>query len=68
MIRVGKILLICVALCVVSCSSDVITIEYDKAIGDYTPIVKQIIEQSEGERLHIRFGRGEFNFYPEEAF
>lgn len=58
------------ALCTVvlsSCCQRVIVVDYDASVKDYTPVVKEILEANAKGNFTLRFSRGEFNFYPEQA-
>ncbi|MGM9734825.1 MAG: right-handed parallel beta-helix repeat-containing protein [Candidatus Cryptobacteroides sp.] len=49
-----------------SCSENVIHISCDKEIGDYTPVVREILESHPGG-ISLSFDEGVYPFYPEKA-
>ena len=44
-----------------------IVIEYDADVKDYTPVVREILEASPKGNVTLRFGKGVYDFYPEQA-
>lgn len=51
-----------------SCSRhDIVEINADPAVKDYTPILREALEDHPGGNVTIRFSRGTFCFYPEKA-
>ncbi len=50
-----------------SCSSDVAWVKYDPAVKDYTVQVRDILRAHPEGNLVIRFEKGVYEFYPEEA-
>ncbi len=59
-------LIILAALLAVSCCGNVIYIPFDQEIEDYSPIVREILENHPG-RICLSFDEGIYPFYPMEA-
>lgn len=62
-----NILLILFCFGFVSCGRQVVKVAYDPDIEDYTPVVREILENHPGGNLEIVFGQGTYPFYPELA-
>ena len=50
----------------VGCGKTVV-IKYDADVKDYTPVVREILEASPRGNVTLRFGKGVYDFYPEQA-
>ncbi len=42
-------------------------IRFDDSVKDYSPIVREILESHPGGKVCLKFDKGVYNFYPEEA-
>lgn len=51
-----------------SCKSEIIEIQADETIRDYSPVIRRILSGHPDGNIIIRFGEGTYPFYPEEAF
>ncbi len=49
------------------CSKKVITVKYDPSVKDYTPQVREILASHPEGGVTIKFEKGEYDFYPENA-
>ncbi|MGN1211905.1 MAG: right-handed parallel beta-helix repeat-containing protein [Candidatus Cryptobacteroides sp.] len=49
------------------CICDVMSISCDSSISDYTPVVKNIMENGKKRALKLEFEKGTYHFYPQEA-
>ena len=50
----------------VSCGRTVV-VKYDAAVKDYTPVVRGILETAPKGNVTLRFEKGVYDFYPEQA-
>lgn len=55
------------AICMVSCGQKTFTISEDMADGDFTPIVREILEAHPEGNIHLHFTKGRYDFFPEDA-
>lgn len=65
----GRKFLLLLTLIVSGCVAqpETVVVEADPAIGDFTPVVREILENHPDGEVTIRFGEGCFDFFPERA-
>ena len=44
-----------------------VDVKFDSSISDYTPVVREILENHPEGNITLRFGKGVYPFYPEKA-
>lgn len=50
-----------------ACSGSVVTVKYDPSVKDYTPLVRDILQSHPKGGVTIKFEKGVYDFYPEQA-
>lgn len=51
----------------VSCGPRTVRIEYDASVKDYTPVVREILEDNPDGNVVLHFPEGKYEFFPESA-
>lgn len=54
-------------ICLVSCGQKDFTICACGDAGDYTPVIRKILEDNPHGNIHIHFSEGKYDFFPEKA-
>ncbi len=50
-----------------ACSESVVRVKYDPSVKDYTPMVRDILQSHPKGGVTIKFEKGVYDFYPEQA-
>ena len=53
--------------CALAGCRQTVDVHFDPSVADYTPVVREILENHPEGNITLRFGKGVYPFYPEKA-
>ena len=53
--------------CALAGCRQTVDVQFDSSVSDYTPVVREILENHPEGNITLRFGKGVYPFYPEKA-